>query len=273
MITTTEPTPLLPTTMNTLAQKLTSPLQKIDIKSVPGLFLIPNFLNIFEETVLWGEIKKRPWQVDTRAIQYYGYKHETFFPYSIVKIKEEIPTFLTPLIDKIMEHKIVKFRPDQIIINDYLPGQGIRPHFDRKDYFDEQIVGVSLGSDIVMEWTRSSDEKVSVPTPARSLYMIEGPARYEFQHSIPGRKTDKLEDGKVFVRKERISITFRKVIPEQVKRPGMEPEITRGLYSGQDRPKSAYFAGTQAKKESQIGIGAKSVVGPLDKFIFKKSNS
>jgi len=197
--------------------------ERLFVKEVPGLSIIQEYVTPAEEDDLFKQLNKQPWVVDfSRKLQYYGYRNERERPYHLVPIPEEIPDCLDTLMDHIVEENLIYKRPEQVIINDYTPGQGIRPHFDRKDYFDNTIVGVSLGSDCVMEFTppdKSGKEKQYVYMPRRSLYVIEDDARYEWLHGIPGRKTDKLNEGKVLVRQRRISITFRNVIQDKVKRP------------------------------------------------------
>ncbi len=39
---------------------------------------------------------------------------------------------------------------DQLIVNEYQPGQGISPHIDNKTLFSDIIVSLSLGSNAVM---------------------------------------------------------------------------------------------------------------------------
>lgn len=43
---------------------------------------------------------------------------------------------------------------DQLIINEYTPGQGINPHIDNPTLFSSPIVSLSLGSDCVMEFDK-----------------------------------------------------------------------------------------------------------------------
>ena len=82
----------------------------------------------------------------------------------------------------------MKYQPDQVIINEYLPGQGIRPHKDR-NYFENQICGVNLGSDCILRFTRNKDV-VDVEVPRRSVYIMQDDARSKWLHSIPPRKKD-----------------------------------------------------------------------------------
>ena len=47
-------------------------------------------------------------------------------------------------------------RARQVIVNFYRPGEGITPHVDLLDRFDDGIIGVSLGSGCVMRFCRSA---------------------------------------------------------------------------------------------------------------------
>jgi alkylated DNA repair dioxygenase AlkB len=103
-------------------------------------------------------------------------------------------------------------RPDQVIINEYQPGQGITPHIDCIPCFGETIVSISLNSPCVMEFTHSNaNERIVKLLEPRSLIVLEGDARYKWQHAIPKRKTDNWS-GQKFTRGRRISLTFRTMI-------------------------------------------------------------
>jgi alkylated DNA repair dioxygenase AlkB len=54
-------------------------------------------------------------------------------------------------------------------------------------------------------------EKKSIVLEECSLIVLSGPARYEWQHAIPARKSD-LINGIKTERACRVSLTFRKVI-------------------------------------------------------------
>jgi len=49
--------------------------------------------------------------------------------------------------------------PDQVIINEYQPGQGISPHIDCERCFGPRIFIISLGSQAVMEFTQTGEVK------------------------------------------------------------------------------------------------------------------
>jgi alkylated DNA repair dioxygenase AlkB len=86
-----------------------------------------------------------------------------------------------------------------VLVTEYGPGAGIGWHRD-KAIFGE-VVGVSLLAPCVLRLRMSVGEKkwerVRVAVEQRSAYLLSGPARYEWEHSIPA--VDAL----------RYSITFR----------------------------------------------------------------
>lgn len=183
--------------------------------AVPGLTLHPNFINKAREEELLKEIDQQPWVVDyDRRLQYYGYRNELEKPYDLVKFPVSIPPAVSRLAKEIVEQGILLEQPDQVIINEYDPGQGIRPHKDR-NYFENQICGINLGSGCVMQFIKS-DEKIEVEIPRRSMYVMQDEARTKYKHAIPPRKKDKV-DGDVKHRERRVSITYRRVKPGRVK--------------------------------------------------------
>ena len=119
-----------------------------------------------------------------------------------------------------------------MIVNEYVPGQGINPHVDRPDVFGDCIVTISLGSDTVMTFERAAaDEQaksnvndpkrvktaadkhsVDVVLKRRSVAVLTGPARYEWTHAIPARKSDGGRGAGKRLRGTRVSLTFRRVV-------------------------------------------------------------
>ena len=183
--------------------------------AVPGLTLYPDFISLAHEEELLKEIDQQPWVVDyNRRLQYYGYRNELEAPYDLVPFPVAIPPKMYSLSEEIVKQGILLEQPDQVIINEYDPGQGIRPHKDR-NYFENQICGVNLGSGCVMQFIKSG-EKIEVEMPRRSIYVMQDEARTRYKHAIPPRKKDKLE-GNVQHRERRVSITYRKVKMNKVK--------------------------------------------------------
>jgi alkylated DNA repair dioxygenase AlkB len=175
-----------------------------------------------------------------RRLQYYGYRNELESPYDLVQIPVPISPKMYSLAEKIVGNKILLHQPDQVIINEYDPGQGIRPHKDR-NYFDNQICGVNLGSGCIMRFIKTKGgDVVDVEVPRRSMYLMQDDARTKWQHAIPPRKKDNI-DGNIQHRERRVSITYRKVIPKKVKLLNPEGKVARmleerfGIKAGDDK--------------------------------------
>lgn len=180
-----------------------------------GFTLHKQFFDDATEENLIKEIDSQQWIVDyDRKLQYYGYRNELESPFGLIEYPIPIPTLIRELANEIFENDLLKYQPDQVIINEYLPGQGIRPHKDR-NYYENQICGVNLGSDCIMRFTRNK-VVVDIEIPRRSIYIMQDDARSKWLHSIPPRKKDKV-DGTIKIRDRRISITYRKVKIDKVK--------------------------------------------------------
>lgn len=185
--------------------------------TVPGLLLYPDFMSESEEQELMAEIDGQTWVVDyDRRLQYYGYRNELEAPYDLIPFPVPMPPLIRKLSESLVEREIVSLQPDQVIINEYSPGEGLRPHKDR-NYFENQICGVNLGSGCVMRFIKiAGGDVVDVEMPRRAVYVMQDEARYKWHHSMPPRKKD-VVDGAVKHRERRLSITYRKVIMKKVK--------------------------------------------------------
>ncbi|QXV66829.1 alpha-ketoglutarate-dependent dioxygenase AlkB [Mucilaginibacter sp. 21P] len=183
---------------------------------LPGLFVYPDFIDEARETQLMKEIDSQTWIVDyLRRLQYYGYRNELEKPYPLIPFPVAMPPLLHQLSVELVEQKIIDLQPDQVIINEYVPGEGIKPHKDRA-YYENQICGVNLGSICVMRFIKGIGHEVfDIEIPRRSIYVMQDDARKKWKHAIPPRKKDKI-DGEVHHRDRRVSITYRKVKPKQV---------------------------------------------------------
>lgn len=144
-------------------------------------------------------------------------------------------------------------RARQAIINLYRPGEGITPHVDLLGRFGDGIIGISLGSGCVMAFRRASpseekggykavkdgevqDEEYldedgerkrwDLYLPVRSVLVMSGDARYRWMHGIERKEQDFVEResasgldenprgaGEHIMRSERLSITFRWLLP------------------------------------------------------------
>jgi alkylated DNA repair dioxygenase AlkB len=176
---------------------------------VPGLRYEPDFVD--DEAALLAEVDRRPWLADLkRRVQHYGYKYD----YKARAISRSmfvgpLPEFAIELARKLIASTILVEMPDQLIVNEYEPGQGISPHVDCEPCFKERIVTVSLGSACELEF-RPKDEALTaqaIMLEPRSALLISGEARYEWLHTIRARLSDRGRP-----RGRRVSLTFRNVI-------------------------------------------------------------
>jgi alkylated DNA repair dioxygenase AlkB len=88
-----------------------------------------------------------------------------------------------------------------VLVTEYAPGAGIGWHKDRSFFGD--VVGISLRSACTFRLRKRSLRgfaRQNLFAEPRSVYLLRGPFRTEWEHSIPG------------VESLRYSVTFRKVI-------------------------------------------------------------
>lgn len=195
---------------------VTSPVSKAtdDIATIHGLTYIPNFITKEDEKNLLNSINAEPWLADIkRRVQHYGYKYDykaRSIDYSM--FLGALPVWAQPLAKRLYAERLVNQEPDQLIVNEYIPGQGIANHVDCEPCFGETITSVSLGSHCVMSFVNvKSGQKKEVMLEPGSLVVITGEARHLWTHGIAQRKVDVFNERK-YERKLRISMTFRKVI-------------------------------------------------------------
>ncbi len=184
------------------------------IARVSGLKYIPEFITKEEHHELWQAINREPWLTDLkRRVQHYGWKYDykaRSIDYSM--FLGELPSWAKPFAERLTEFGYLSKVPDQLIINEYLPGQGIANHVDCEPCFGETIISVSLGSNCVMDFINlKTKEKLEVMLEPRSLVIISDEARHNWTHGIAARKSDNFNGIKTG-RRLRISMTFRNVI-------------------------------------------------------------
>ena len=135
--------------------------------------------------------------VARRRVIHYGvnYSFETF------KASEgpPMPGFLLPLRERAAGFAGVRAEElAEALLTEYAPGAPIGWHRDAHPF--DIVVGISLLSACRFRFRRGKVrdwETVDVPLPPRSAYVLTGPARTEWEHSIPP------------VKELRYSITFR----------------------------------------------------------------
>lgn len=181
---------------------------------IDGLQYLPNFVSKAEETRLTKQIDGQIWMTDLkRRVQHYGY----IYDYKKRNVTPDmalggLPSWLETIAVRVQAAGLIDAVPDQVIINEYTPGQGISAHVDCEPCFGDTILSLSLGSTCCMDFRHiESSMKYLQVLESRSLLVMTGTARYDWQHAIAGRKSD-LIDGVRIQRKRRLSLTLRKVI-------------------------------------------------------------
>ena len=75
---------------------------------------------------------------------------------------------------------------EHVLMIEYAPGAGIGWHRDRPDFGD--VIGVSLLAPARLRFRRRTEigwERKNLIAEPRSAYLLRGPARSEWEHSIP----------------------------------------------------------------------------------------
>ncbi len=174
-----------------------------------GLIYIPDYIGNLKDNFL-TVIDNQPWSNElSRRTQHYGYKYSYKNRSINSSMKcEPITGLFMWLAEKLFTDRFFRKIPDQLIINEYLPGQGIGAHIDCIPCFDDVIASISLGDEYPMRFEGGS-EQVDIPLEVGSLVCLTGESRYSWRHSIVARKED---NGRP--RGRRVSMTFRNVILE-----------------------------------------------------------
>ena len=118
---------------------------------------------------------------------------------------EQIPDWLLPLRDEAAGLAgLEPARLPHVLILEYSPGSAIGWHRDKAAFDD--VIGVSLLSPARFRLRRKAGarwERASLTLEPRSVYLLRGPSRTEWEHSIPAVDT------------LRYSITFRSLTPRR----------------------------------------------------------
>jgi alkylated DNA repair dioxygenase AlkB len=129
-----------------------------------------------------------------------------------------LPAFLLPLRERAAAFAgLAPEHLQHILITEYRPGAAIGWHRDRANFGD--VIGVSLLSPCTFRMRRrrgSGWERAAMRLDRRSVYLMRGPARDEWEHSIPA--VDEL----------RYSITFRSMRDRRTRVAAGHP-VSRGF--------------------------------------------
>lgn len=156
-----------------------------------GMTLWPEFVTAAEEEELAAAVDAAPlapfrfhqWE-GKRLTASYGRGYD--FSRGAMIEAPPFPTWLCALANRAAEQAGIDVGGvAQGLVIRYDPGAGIGWHRDRPQF--GTVLGLSLSSEVAMRMRQRRPggfERRAVVLPRRSLYRLEGPARWEWEHSI-----------------------------------------------------------------------------------------
>ncbi|CAL1279520.1 unnamed protein product [Larinioides sclopetarius] len=212
------------------------------LKLPDSAYYLPNFITPNEESQLLEKIYTSPkpkWKtLSNRRLQNWG-----GFPHPKGMIQEKLPEWLLSYVHKIGTLGIFKDKlPNHVLINEYLPGQGIMPHEDGPLFYPT-IATINLGSHTVLDYYEKpcdsenldSDNQIknclyvgSILLERCSLLLVQDNLYTKYLHGIKEISTDVIdeniknlnmcstENATEMSRQSRISLTIRHV-PHTIK--------------------------------------------------------
>ncbi|XP_050768512.1 alkylated DNA repair protein alkB homolog 8 isoform X1 [Gymnogyps californianus] len=203
----------------------------------PGLMVIEKIISPEEErrmleSIDWigdEDTQNAQKTLKHRRVKHFGYE----FCYDNNNVDKDkplpggLPEICDLFLEKCLKQGYIKHKPDQLTVNQYEPGQGIPPHIDTHSAFEDEIISLSLGAEIVMDFKHPDGHTVAIMLPRCSLLVMAGESRYLWTHGITPRKYDVIQaselgqkvgtitadvgDLTLNRRETRTSFTFRKV--------------------------------------------------------------
>jgi alkylated DNA repair protein (DNA oxidative demethylase) len=167
-----------------------------DASALPeGFVFAPDFITEPEELELVEQLGRLPFQevvfrgvVANRRVLHFGYGYE----YNSGKVSPgpPLPVFLLPLRRSVAEWMgAAADALQEVLVTEYRPGAGIGWHRDAPAF--GKVAGVSLLGDCDFRFRLPAHgkgetaESLRFRLPRRSVYLLDGPARTRWQHSIP----------------------------------------------------------------------------------------
>jgi alkylated DNA repair dioxygenase AlkB len=179
------------------------------LPTIAGLQYVPEYLDRETHDRLLGSVLLQPWQTsNAHGVQVYGYhyNHERRAAYRI----GELPSWARDLAVRHWRDGFLPSVPNQLVANDYRPGEGIFAHVDQA-VFGDTIASVSLGSTCVMRFSNGEGERrEELLLEPRSVLVLSGEARWAWKHEIPARAVDRWQNQER-LRSRRVSLTFRAI--------------------------------------------------------------
>ncbi len=161
-----------------------------------GLVYRPDLLSPAEERTLAGRIAA----LDLKPFEFHGFLgnrrtasfgwHYAFGGGGLTR-SADMPAWLLPLRERAAAlAQVPADALEHALLIEYSPGAGIGWHRDRPVFGD--VVGISLLAPARLRFRRRTGngwERAALIAEPRSAYVLKGPARSEWEHSIPPMET------------------------------------------------------------------------------------
>ena len=186
-----------------------------EVEAVSGLQFLDGFLTPAQQDYCVQRVDAAvdEWRNDlSRRVQHYGWRYD----YKARAITPDmhigaLPDWLDDLAQRLYdETRLFDRVPEQVIVNEYLPGQGIATHIDHPG-FGSTVCTISLLDDWEMDFSENWRDKSPALLQRGSCVLLTGDARSIWQHGIAPRKSEATDTGRR-PRKRRLSLTFRTVV-------------------------------------------------------------
>jgi alkylated DNA repair dioxygenase AlkB len=172
------------------------PAQRSLLEPVPrlpaGFNYRPDLLSAEEERTLVQAMNHLPFKefefrgfLGKRRVVSYGWRYD--YNGGGLQKSHDMPAFLLPLRRKAAEFAgLTAEQFQQALVTEYRPGATIGWHKDRSVF--GEVVGISLLSACNFRFRRRAGtgwERAALEVEPRSIYLLQGSARSEWEHSIP----------------------------------------------------------------------------------------
>jgi alkylated DNA repair dioxygenase AlkB len=186
--------------------------EALEPEPIAGLSYHADYISREVEADLLRRVDAGVWDTDLkRRVQAYGWGYDETTGVA-ENASHGLPDWLKAHARRLREEGLFDLTPDRVSVNEYQPGQGIGAHVDRGAAQIETVGIISLGSAVMMDFTRMGHEPRSFYLRPRSLLLISGEARHRWMHGITPRKSDRV-GGLTLPRGRRVSLMFRAVRP------------------------------------------------------------
>jgi alkylated DNA repair dioxygenase AlkB len=157
-----------------------------------GFRYAPDVITAKEQDDLLARIRQLPFRefefhgyTGKRRVVSFGWKYD-FSDRRLLKV-DDIPDFLLAL--RTSAARFAAMRPDAFqhaLVTEYRAGSAIGWHRDKAEF--GEVIGISLLASCVFRLRRAVNdtwERVRITAEPRSAYLLSGPSRTEWEHSIP----------------------------------------------------------------------------------------